>query len=184
MKLGFICEGKTEKKIVESPNFQQFLTGIGHTCVPDIIDAKGNGNLLPEHLVEFTEVLLSKGAEKIVVLTDLDEDACITLTKQRINAPQSHVVIISVKKIEAWFLADDVCMSKICKTPIHFEQPEQEQNPFQTIKSLLLLHTNRGVSDKILLAAKVIFNDFSILQASTHPNCHSAKYLVNRLSNL
>jgi len=184
MKLGFICEGKTEKKIVESPNFQQFLTSIGHTCVEDIIDAKGNGNLLPEHLAEFTEVLLAKGAERIVVLTDLDEDACITLTKQRINAPQSHVVIISVKKVEAWFLADDVCMSTICKTPIHFEQPEQEQNPFQTIKSLLIQHTTKGIGDKILLAARVIFNDFSILRAAAHPNCLSAKYLVNKLTTL
>jgi len=184
MKLGFICEGKTEKKIVESTNFQQFVTSIGHSCIPDIIDAKGNGNLLPESLSEFTNILLSKGAEKIVVLTDLDEDACITITKQRISAPQSHIVIISVKKIEAWFLADDTCMSKICKIQIHFEKPEQEHTPFETIKSLLLQHTNRGVSDKILLAAKVMHNDFSILQAAAHPNCHSAKYLVDRLRNL
>ena len=181
MKLGFICEGKTEKKIVESPNFQQFLTGIGHTCVEDVIDAGGNDNLLPKYLPQFTQRLIAKGAEKIIVLTDLDEDACITVTKQRIAAPQDHLVIISVKKVEAWFLADDVCMSAICKTNIHFDLPENEAVPFETIKQLLIQHIGRGVGDKILLAAKMLNNNFSILSAAAHANCMSAKYFVDKL---
>ena len=181
MKLGFICEGKTEKKIVESENFQQFLTSIGHNCVTDIIDAGGNDNLLPKYLPQFTQRLISKAAEKIIVLTDLDADTCITLTKERIDAPTNHLVIVSVKQVEAWFLADNDCMTIICKTNIHFDFPENENVPFETIKQLLIEHTGRGVGDKILLAAKVLNNNFSVIKAAAHPNCNSAKYFVEKL---
>jgi hypothetical protein len=184
MKVGFICEGKTEKKIVESDNFQQFLKSIGIECISDIIDAEGNGNLLPKHLPQYSQILISKGAEKIIILTDLDADACITLTKERINAPGNHLVIVSVKMIEAWFLADDVCMSAICGQPIHFNLPENEDEPFEIIKQELIRCTTRGVGDKILLAAKMLRNNFSVINAAAHPNCSSAKYFVEKLKTL
>jgi hypothetical protein len=184
MKVGFICEGKTERKIVESDNFQQILNGLGIECVFPVIDAEGNGNLLPEYLPEYSELLHTNGAERIVVLTDLDADACITFTKQRINAPANHFVIVSKKQIESWFLADDVCMSAICGQSIHFELPENEPAPFETIRQIFLTHTGRGVGDKILLAAKMLRNNFSVLNAAAHPNCKSAKYFVEKLKSL
>jgi hypothetical protein len=184
MKLGFICEGKTEKKIVESENFQQLLTDLNHTCVPDIIDAKGNGNLLPKYLDSFSQRLKANEAEKIIIITDLDEDACITLTKERIAAKEDHIIIVSVKKIEAWFLADSNCMSSICGTEIQHEFPEEVLNPFETIKEYLISHTSRGIGDKILLAAKMINNNFSVANAAKHANCNSAKYLIQKLQSL
>jgi hypothetical protein len=184
MKIGFICEGKTEKKIVESKNFQQFLISIGIECVPDIIDVAGYRNLSAEKLPAFSQTLTDNGAQKIVILTDLDTDACITLTKERVNASQDHLVIVSVRQAEAWFLADDACMSAICKTNIHVEWPEKHENPFQTIRELLLQNTTKGVGDKILLAAKVMANNFSILNAAAHPNCPSAKYFIQKLKTL
>jgi hypothetical protein len=184
MKVGFICEGKTEKAIVQSVDFQQFLRSMNLDCVPDIIDAGGNGNLLPKNLPAFTNRLIAKGAEKIFILTDLDDNICITLTKQRIDAPKAHVVIVAVKQVEAWFLADSDCMSALCKTRVHFPNPETLDSPFEEIRNLLLKHTGRGSSDKLLLAAACLRNNFSIAKAAEHPNCNSAKYLIGKLRTI
>jgi len=181
-KVGFICEGRTEKMIVESPDFQQFLKSAGIDCIPDIIDAGGNGNLLPKNLPAFTNRLIAKGAEKIVILTDLDSNVCITFTKQRINAPNDHIVIVAVKQVESWFLADSECMSALCKTKVHFSEPEVPEYPFEEIRKLLLKHTGRGASDKLLLAAACLRNNFSVTKAAQHPNCNSAKYFIDKLA--
>jgi hypothetical protein len=50
IKVGFICEGKTERAIIGSAAFQQFLKGLNIDCIADIIDAGGNGNLLHKNL--------------------------------------------------------------------------------------------------------------------------------------
>lgn len=184
MRLGFICEGKTERKIIESVDFQNFLSNISHTCVSDVIDAEGNGNLLPKNLVPFVERLISKGAEKIIILTDLDKDVCITATKQRVKAAKDHIVIVAVKQIEAWFLSDDICMSSVCRTEFHFDNPEQENDPYETIRRILIQRTNRGIPSKNLLAERMLKNNFSIANAAKHPNCNSAKYLMRRLTEL
>lgn len=185
MKVGFICEGKTEKKIVASDNFQNFLKSIHIECVENVIDAKGNGNLLPKFLPAFVNTLSDAGAEKICIITDLDMDACITITKDRIDTPRNYITVVSVKQIEAWFLADSACMSIILgQENFRFESPENEDDPFERIKQLLIQYTSRGVSDKILLAAKMLNNNFSVLNAAAHPNCNSAKYLVAKLKSL
>lgn len=115
VKVGFICEGKTEKKIVESPKFQNYLSTIGVAAVGEIRDAGGNGNLLPQNLIKFVTPLREKGAEKIVIVTDLDQDACITLTKNRIDSGENRIVIVAVIQAEAWFLADSFTLSTLLK---------------------------------------------------------------------
>lgn len=183
MRIGFICEGKTERKIISSDAFIALLTELGLSIAGEAIDAKGNGNLLPEHLEAFVKSLTDAGAERIIVLTDLDEDKCITLTKQRINPQQEHIVIVAVKQIEAWFLADSICMSSIMKASFSFEEPEKV-NALEEIKNALLHHTGNGASDKVILAGKVLRNGFSIVNAAKHPNCNSAKYFVQKLTEL
>jgi hypothetical protein len=69
--------------------------------------------MLPEKLKEDIEVLKSEGAQKIFILTDLDEDACITKTRQRIGEGTDTIIIIAVKQIEAWFLADSDTLSQL-----------------------------------------------------------------------
>lgn len=183
MKLGFICEGKTEKKIIESQDFQQILRALSLECVEDIVDAKGNGNLLPHNLFEESQRLLSKGADRVIIITDLDEDACITSTKQRIAAPNNHIIIIAVKAIEAWFLADSAFMTWICETEISIEEPESFLNPFQYLRGLLLEKTGKGIQ-KIVLARRAANNNFSIRNAAAHPACPSAKYFLDKLEEL
>jgi hypothetical protein len=181
VKVGFICEGATEKILVDSANFKNILFQNNLEFV-NAIDATGNGNLLPKNINPFIATLKDAGAEKIFILTDLDEDACITKTKERINAPDNIVVIVSVKKIEAWFLSDDLTLSKFFNTKFHFNFPEAEQIPFDTLKHIFLQQTERGIGDsKPRFANKVINNGFSLLNASKHPNCNSAKYFLNKL---
>ncbi|MFT5917298.1 MAG: hypothetical protein ACJAWV_003352 [Flammeovirgaceae bacterium] len=90
-----------------------------------------------------------------------------------------------MKQIEAWFLADSKTLLKLFKSNFEFPNPEEEQNPFQTLKNLFVENTSRGIgSFKPKFARKMLNNDFSILHASQHPNCESATYFVNKLNEL
>lgn len=123
---------------------------------------------------------------KILILTDLDEDACITLTKKRINPSVNHIVVVSIKEIEAWFLADEHAMKKFLKNDTYtIQNPETIENAFDKTRELRLAKTGRGIGTKIRLAKQMITNSgFSILSASKHPNCHSAKYFLQKITEL
>lgn len=181
VKIGFICEGETEKIIIQSENFQKFLLN-NNLALVNAIDATGNGNLLPKNIQPFIEILKEDGAQKIFILTDLDADKCITKTKERINAPDDIIVIIAVQQIEAWFFADSLLLSSIFKSRYFFEYPEEENNPREKLKEIFLEKTGRGVGEsKPGHAKRIIKYGFSILNAAQHPNCHAAKYFVDAL---
>ncbi len=99
VKLGFIGEGAVEKIILESVVFQEFLSSLRIDFVKEVVDATGNGNLLPQNIEGYTKTLKDKGATTIVILTDLDEDQCITLTKNRINPSAEYLIIVTIKQI-------------------------------------------------------------------------------------
>ncbi len=182
VKIGFICEGETEKIIVESENFQILLQENNLQLV-NAIDASGNGNLLPKNIQPFIKILKDDGAEKIFILTDLDVDKCISKTKKRVNAPEGIVVIISVKQIEAWFLADSKMLSSIFKRNYAFENPEKETYPREKLKEIFLEKTGRGIGDnKPIFAKRMIRQGFSVLSATQHINCNSAKYFLEKLN--
>jgi len=180
-KVGFICEGATERKIVESNNTRNLLTSLHIELIEPIIDATGKTNLSRNKIDPHIQRLKANGAEKIVVLTDRDGD-CITTTKEAIGTDKVDLIVVAVKQIEAWFLADSECMTTICNTEINYDTPEEPAMPFDVIKELLIQHTSRGVGGKTLLAAKCIGNGFSIAKAAQHPQCSSAKYFVSKLA--
>ena len=166
VKVGFICEGETEKIIVESVAFKKFLAANKLEFVK-AFDATGNGNLLPENITPMIKNLIEEGAEKIFIITDLDEDTCITKTKKRIKAPEGTIVIVAVKKIEAWFLSDSKTLSSIFKGNFEFEYPENEADPRQTLKDLFLNKTGRGIGEsKPRFATKMINAGFSLVNSS------------------
>jgi hypothetical protein len=182
VKVGFICEGETEKIIVDSADFKNILASYKLQLV-NAIDATGNGNLLPKNITPFIESLKDGGAEKIFILTDLDEDVCITKTKERINAPETTIVIISVKQIEAWFLADSATLSKVFGKEYQFDLPENESYPREKLRDVFVNETGRGIGpSKPGFAKRFLKEGFSVLNAANHPNCNSAKYLLNKLS--
>lgn len=192
VKVGFICEGETEKIIVESEAFQNMIISLGLEFV-GAIDADGNGNLLPKNIEAHINTLQKRGAVHIIILTDLDQDACFTKTKARIHPPtyphpevfEKQSIVISAKKVEAWFLADSATLSAIFKTKFEFLNPEEENKPFESLKSAFLQYTGRGIGRfKPKVAKKMLKNGFSVEKASQHTNCPSAKYLVGKLKSL
>jgi len=184
VKVGFICEGDTERKIIESSAFQKTLSDLGLVCIKPIEDADGNGNLLPHNIEPIRAKLFAAGADIIFVITDLDQDANVSVTKQRISEFPNQVIIIAVKAVEAWFLADSVLLSGLMSTDIHIDYPENEEQPFETIRQLFLNKTGRGVGTKHILATRFIKYGFTIENAAQHPNCLSAHYFLNKLQTL
>jgi hypothetical protein len=182
VKIGFIVEGATEKIILEKSDLFTFLKENNIEFVPEIIDAEGNGNLLPYNIAPYTKALIDKGATKIFILTDLDEDQCITKTKKRIGTPSQHVICVSIKTIEAWFLADVAAIRNFLSFPdFDCATPEEVIDPFSFIKKLRLQHANRGVADKKILANLMIKSGFAIRKAAAHPYCLSAQYFLKKI---
>lgn len=184
VKIGFICEGRTEKKIVESEKFQKYLSRIGIEVVGEIRDAEGNGNLLPHNLKKFVDELMIQGAEKIVIITDLDQDSCITLTKNRVLIDKNLVVIVAVKQIESWFLADNFTLTNLLRENFRFSNPEDQEHPFETLKELFKEKKGRGIGTKTIFARRMLKYGFSIENAAQHPNCTSAAYFLKKLKQL
>ncbi|MFM7430750.1 MAG: hypothetical protein ACKO1F_12710 [Flammeovirgaceae bacterium] len=186
VKLGFIGEGAVEKIILESVVFQEFLSSLKIDFVKEVVDATGNGNLLPQNIEGYTRILKDKGATSIVVLTDLDKDQCITLTKNRINPSAEYLIIVTIKQIEAWFLADNQAMRNLLSDQhFLFDNPEIVENPFQEIRRLSIEKIGRGIPTKVILANQMISKyHFSVLRAAEHPNCSSAKYFLKKLQKL
>jgi hypothetical protein len=130
------------------------------------------------------ENLFKKGASVIFILTDLDQDQCITKTRLRIIESENQIIIVAVKQIESWFLSDNFAMNQIFQGDYSFEYPENEDIPFETIRNTYLEKFNRGLvgrNEKKRLAQKMINSGFSIENAANHPNCPSANYFLTKL---
>ena len=185
VKVGFIVEGATEKIILERSDFFQYLRGLGLDYIPDVIDAEGNGNLLPKNINQYSQILKSKGSTVIFILTDLDSDLCITSTKNRIQPLPDHIVVISIKQIESWFLSDTDAMRSYLKdsTYTHID-PESVSIPYEEIKRIRIMKNNMGPGGKTILANAMVRHNFSITKAANHPKCSSAKYFLNKLVEL
>ncbi len=175
-------EGATERILFSSPTFAAYMKSLNIEFVEDIIDSKGNGNLLPKHISEFTEILRDKGATKIFIIADLETDPCVTKTKGRITPGDIHQCIISRKAIESWFLADTAAMRNyLGSTDYACEKPEEIENPFEEIKRQRLFFKNKGVNDKKILARTILGSGFSFQNIISNPNCTSAQYFHNKL---
>lgn len=187
IKVGFICEGYTERILLESASFKQLLASLNIELL-QVINAEGCENLLPHNIKPYTTILENLGAQHIIIVTDLDDDSCVTQTKIRISARKQDIVIVAVKKIEAWFLACGVSMARLIQKPqFKFNKPEEEKEPFDTINQLLIDNTGRGVgrrSGKIKLAYRMLDIGFEITDAAAHPNCPSAAYLLRKLREI
>ena len=129
-------------------------------------------------------LLQSKGVEKVFILTDLDEDACITLTKQRITGGDNKVVIGAVRKVESWFLADSETLTLLLKQNFHFDNPQDEPVPFDTLKRIFIEKQARGIGVKDIFSARMLKYGFSVQNAAKHPNCPSARYFMNKLQEI
>jgi hypothetical protein len=188
VKVGFLVEGDTEKKILKSQNFNELLKKFNLEAIPTFFPPKGKmGKDVfknSEKLESFIEILKEKGAEHIFVMRDLEDLDCIVLARNQINSESIFKIVIE-KTIESWFLADNITLKKVfLANEISIEYPEKIENPFLKLKEISLENTSRGISDKLIFASKMINNGFSIENAANHPNCDSAKYFIQKLKSL
>jgi hypothetical protein len=152
-----------------------------------VINVEGNGNLLPKNIEKHRMNLIDEGADVILILTDLDEDECITNTRDRIGERENQHIRIAVRQIESWFLADSEIMKSILRGNFLYEYPEKEITPFETIRTIYFDKFLKGIvgkDQKKKLAQKMLQNGFSVQNAANHPNCSSAAYFLNKLKKI
>lgn len=184
VRVEFIGEGKTEQIVLESAPFLEWLRQNGMERVGTVIDADGAGNLLPARIESLQIELLIYQPDVIVILTDLDSDESVRTTKQRIGETSNQIVIVAVKKIEAWFLADGQTLAHLTNDSVHIDHPELVDDPFSEIQQLFLNKTGRGVGTKPMLARRMLKYGFTVERAAQHPNCPSARYFLTKLQTL
>ncbi len=183
VKIGFIVEGESEEILLKSDYFRNYLRSKNINFVDVVANVKGGGNLLPHRLPEYTSFLKGEGATHFIILTDLERGPAIQDVKSRISAPDSHYVVISVKALEAWYLADSTLLTSLFKKKYTYEFPERTEGmPINTLGAEFVAHTGRGCGNsKPRLALKMLNGGFSIENAASHPNCDSAKYFLEKL---
>ena len=190
--VGFIVEGPSDKIVIDSERFRDWVQNHCSLRIADpIIDAGGNGNMCSRKISTFVEKLrIAANPDKIIVLADLDPDRCapcITERKTIIGSAGIDLVVIARKAMESWFLADTEAMRKWTGDNEFYEpKPEDTANmPWDRLKQI----TNKsgqgpGASKKIF--AKIMINhfNFDIQKAAQHPACPSARYFVARIGAL
>ncbi len=184
VKVGFIVEGDTEERILKHNSFTTMLERIGLPFIREIMNAEGGGNLIPDRLSKFVNILIDKGATTIVVLTDLENEKSIEDAKKRVDPDGIYIVIIAVQMIEAWLLADSDAISQFFKSKYFCEFPQEIADPFEFIKTERMSLTGRGVGAKIPLITGMLKVGFSLEAAAAHPNCPSARYFLQKLTSL
>lgn len=188
VKVGFIVEGDTEMIIFKSDEFNNLLKKLKIECV-GVFNAGGRGNLTKEKdlITKFFNILADKQAEKVFVISDLENAPCITKAKDDLSIYDNkrQINIVVSKAIESWFLADSKAISHLLKSRSFIEEPERTAKmPFDELRDLVFDRINTGPGNKKLLAKKILKSGFSIEEAAKHPNCKSAKYFIEQLRQI
>lgn len=180
VKLGIICEGETEVLHFDTPSFRQFLQGLNLELV-GVTETGSKTQYFENRLSKYRQILLDRGAEKILVLVDLDRDACITFTKQAIPGFDDQFVVVAVKEFENWYLADSEALNKMLGHVVNIGNPEQEENAEKLIVKL----RGKGFGHSKPRLANAMKNaGFTVENAARHPNCPSAQYFLTKLQTL
>ncbi len=192
-RVGFIYDGETEEIILKSPMFCKYIASIGLRCFGVIKYKSGK-------LSHYSEQLLRREAERVIILTDMEQSPCFTEVFERYREDklnEYHKIIVAKKMGEAWLLADTDTLKGILRIgrAIPFNgnnNPESENDPHHKINELLSRHANRTgnkkkavkFTSKPLLAKKFLDNGFTMEAAIAHPNCRFVKYFDNYLRSL
>lgn len=180
VKVGFICEGLSDRIIIESIDFLRILNDCGIE-LSNVVSVGGVQFLSNEKRNSHTEVLLGKGASCVIVLRDKDNVECFTKVKELYQINHKEHFVIAEKELESWFLADHNALSKCLGLKnLYFEYPEKQNKPFNFIKS----YRGGGMKSKTSFAEKMVLLGFSIENAANHPNCNSAKYFIKKLKEI
>lgn len=186
-KIGFICEGPTEIKLLTSQMFRDLLNELNLESVGEF-DAGGRDKLTnrDEEVEKKFQILIDKAAEKIFVISDLEHDPCISSYKNRLfNYSSLSVVIVAVRAIEAWLLSDSKTLSSLLRERFYYDLPEETNVlPVDKLQEIFLTKTGRGLGlghKKPKIMKRFIRNGFSLDEAAKHPNCSSVNYFLKKL---
>jgi hypothetical protein len=196
VKIGFIVEGDSEKILISSKEFRDFLKTLDIELIEaGVINVIGKNNLfhptgdftnIRPKVDSWVRVLQDKGAQVIFILLDLENDEpCITNFKPKVYRRPENIVIVAKKSLEAWYLSDTITLSSYLRTNIPpIVNPEEIPNPFQYFKDLRIQYHNRGINDKKILTRDMLRLGFTLTNAANHPNCNSARYFLEKLQSL
>lgn len=189
MKVGFIVDGPSDKIVVESEPFSEWLGDRGIRRRDPVVvvggQRRGGG-------IGALSTLLRKQAgdiDYVIQLTDLDPDAgvpCISARRAFVESVEVDLVVVVKKAMESWFLADSRAMRKWTKDQWFFEEePEAPPGmPWERLKEIGM-GFGRGPGSKVSFAKRFVRRyGFSILAAAEHPKCASARYFVQKLVEL
>jgi len=186
VKVAFIVEGKVEQIFIDLLHKKGWFRKYNIKKIGPTIDVKGGGNLCPKNMPQFIEQVQTFNPDKIFILTDLECDPCVKKTKKRLGTCDICVIVLAKKAIEAWFLADNKLIENLTNSiNTYFEYPENtELMPYETFKQLLINTTGIGTGSKVKFVQKIFQLGFDIERSSTHKNCPSAKYFINKIKGI
>ncbi len=180
VKLGIICEGETEGIHFNTTAFKRLLQGFGLELI-SVVETGSKTQYFQDRLLKYRQILIDRGAEKIITLVDLDRDTCITFTKQAIPQFADQTIVVAVQEFENWYLADSSALSNLVGRKTQIENPEQEADAVKVITQL----RGKGFGhSKPRLANAILNNGFTVERAADHPNCPSARYFLDKLQTL
>ena len=187
--VGFVVEGASEKRLVESELFRKWLReDCNLEVVKPVVDA--GGKMDRDHIGAFVKNLKKiANPDKIVVLADLDPDnrvPCVEKRKELIGSQGIDLVAIARKAMESWFLADTEAMRRWLGDDTFCEvAPETLAGmPWDRLKELRD-KKGSGPGTKVRFSKKFIRkHKFDVRRAAQHAQCPSARYFLERLCAL
>jgi len=137
---GLIVEGKRDKIAYKS-----FIDKLGYK--PNIIQAGGNDNLV-NNVESYAELLRDHGCRKIVALKDLDINKLKDIQQKCIGFPSDIKLVVAVKEMESWLLADESALKKQFQKPNFkpYLNPENIDDPKKELEDLYKRHKKKFIS--------------------------------------
>ncbi len=185
VKVGFVVEGPSEKKLIESANFRELCSRLGIEICTPIILIGGVGDTGRDITGFISDCRNQAKPERVLVLVDLENAACFTGRKEKlIGWKTADRTVLAKRNLEAWFMADTEAFARWAENKGCVPFPEMYQDNFAWLKELCNeIGLKRGTGVDHLSFAKVMLNkhDFSLERAAQHPHCSSAQYLLDTL---
>lgn len=194
VKVGFIVEGETEEYILKhSDKFHQYLHNFGYELHKDFVISIGGKAKFKNSEIMQEKIKALKGVDKIFLLLDADDESPESISNSLTNLYSKQnsnggyfvndieFIFIAVKETENWYFADNQAMNQFLKIDNFNENnPELINNAWEYLKEIS--KNNRG-SSKPMFARKMLKWGFSIENSASHPNCPSAKVMIDYFKN-
>lgn len=179
MKVALIVEGRSDELL-----FKDIYDWFSSKSIEVIVrSAEGKPNIFKKADKHFHSCIYGEGVDHVIFIVDLDYSTEADLiSKFKINGdPSKYSIHISIKELEAWFLADGDCLSEILGTPY---QPSGFTDTIDNPKEVLQLMFRKKfgfIMTEVELVKKIV-QHFSLDRAAKN-NC-SAENFVTKLIQL